>query len=135
MTENVETVKALYACFGRGDIPGILERLDPAIEWEYDWGAEPIPIFSPRRGREAVVGFFEALADFDFLKFEPVAFLEGGDMVAAPIRSELRHKGTGREFRDLEMHLWTFRPDGLVSRFRHMVDTRQFAHVIDAAPR
>ena len=34
-------------------------------------------------------------------------------MVAAPIRSELRHKGTGREFRDLEMHLWTFRPDAL----------------------
>ena len=34
-------------------------------------------------------------------------------------------KATGRRIRDLEMHLWTFAPDGKVARFRHVVDTHQ----------
>jgi ketosteroid isomerase-like protein len=130
MSRNVDAVKELYACFGRGDLPGILERLDPDVEWEHDWGAEPLPLYAPRRGREAVVGFFEALADFDFLRFEPVAFLEGDDMVAVPIHLGLRHKASGREMHDLEMHLWTFGQDGLVKRLRHILDTRQFASMV-----
>ena len=133
MSKNVDTVKELYECFGRGDVPGILERLDPDVEWEHDWGGEPLPIYATRRGREAAVGFFEALGEFDFLRFEPAGFLEGGDMVAVPIHAELRHKSSGRGFRDLEMHLWTFGADGLVRRFRHMGDTHQFAKMAGLA--
>ena len=80
-----------------------------------------------------VVGFFEALEAFEFQRFEPVAFLEGGDMVAVPIHSELRDKASGRQFRDLEMHLWTFGPGGLVRRFRHFGDTHQFAKMAGLA--
>jgi uncharacterized protein len=127
MSTNVEAVKAIYACFGRGDIPGILERLDPEIEWEHDWSSEPLPVNSPKHGRKEVVDFFKALADYDVPRFEPVAFVAEGDLVAVPIHTELRHKASGRNFRDLEMHLWTFGPDGLARRFRHFIDTRQFA--------
>jgi ketosteroid isomerase-like protein len=130
MSRNVETVKDLYARFGRGDVPGILERLAPDVEWEHDWGAEPLPLYVPRRGRAAVAGFFEALAAFEFLRFEPAAFLEGADMVAVPIHLALRHKASGRELRDLEMHLWTFGAEGLPRRFRHFADTRQLAWVM-----
>jgi ketosteroid isomerase-like protein len=132
VSRNIETVKEMYACFGRGDVPGILERLAPDVEWEHDWGMEPLPLYRERRGREAVAGFFEELGQFEFLRFEPVAFLEGGDMVAVPIRLELRHRESGRVLRDLEAHLWTFRPDGLVARVRHLIDTRQFAWLIGA---
>ena len=90
----------------------------------------PPPLYAPRNGREAVVGFFEALVDFDFLRFEPVAFLEGDDMVAVPIHLGLRHKASGREMHDLEVHLWTFGRDGLVKRLRHILDTRQFAMMV-----
>lgn len=127
MSRNVETVKAMYECFGRGDLPGILARLAPDIEWEHDWGSAPLRWYMPRRGRDQVVKFFETLADFDFLRFEPVAFLEGSNMVAVPIRIELRVKATGKVIKDLEAHLWTFGADGLVTRMRHLVDTRQFA--------
>jgi ketosteroid isomerase-like protein len=127
MSRNVDAVKAIYESFGRGDIPGILARLSPQVEWEHDWGGTPLKWYQPRRGRAEVVKFFEALADFDFLRFEPVAFLEGGNMVAVPVRLEVRVKATGREIRDLEAHLWTFGDEGLVSRFRHLVDTQQFA--------
>jgi ketosteroid isomerase-like protein len=74
-----------------------------------------------------MIGFFETLADFEFLHFEPVGFLEGDGMVCVPIRLELRVKANGRIIRDLEAHLWTFGADGKVTRLRHLVDTLQFA--------
>jgi hypothetical protein len=127
MSRNVDTIKAMYECFGRGDVPGILARLAPEVEWEHDWGGPTLRWYEPRRGRDSVAGFFSALADFEFVRFEPFAFLEGGNMVAVPVHLELRVKANGRMIRDLEMHLWTFREDGLVARFRHLVDTLQFA--------
>lgn len=127
MSRNVETVKAIYECFGKGDVAGILARLAPDVEWEHDWGAPPLRWYAPRRGRDEVPQFFAALADFEFLRFEPVAFLAGDNLVAVPIHFEARVKATGHTIRDLEAHLWTFDGDGLVQRFRHLVDTRQFA--------
>lgn len=127
MSRNVDTVKAMYECFGKGDLSGILARLAADVEWEHDWGSAPLPWYVPRRGRDEVPQFFASLADFEFLRFEPFAFLEGDNMVAVPIHLELRVKKTGKVIKDLEMHLWTFGGDGLVKRMRHLTDTRQFA--------
>lgn len=127
MSRHVDTVKAIYESFGKGDIPGILARLDPDVEWEHDWGSPPLKWCTPRRGRDQVPGFFESLADFEFVRFEPIAFLEGDSMVAVPIRLELRVKKNGQRIRDLEAHLWTFGPNGLVTRMRHFLDSHQFA--------
>jgi hypothetical protein len=30
---NVDTINGAYAAFAAADIPGILERLDPSVEW------------------------------------------------------------------------------------------------------
>ncbi|MCC6128431.1 MAG: nuclear transport factor 2 family protein [Acidobacteria bacterium] len=127
MSANIDTIKTMYECFGRGDIPGILAHLSDDVEWEHDWHGEILKWYEPRRGKEAVVGFFLTLSDFEFLKFEPFAFLEGDGMVAVPVRLELEYKANGKRIRDLEMHLWTFGGDGKVTGFRHFVDTLQFA--------
>jgi uncharacterized protein len=127
MSDHVASVQAIYDCFGRGDVDGILERLHPEVEWEHDWGTPPPALFRARRGLESVRGFFAELAQhYDFLRFEPVAFLTGGDMVAVPIHLELRHRASGRTFGDLEVHLWTFGADGRVTRLRHVIDPRPF---------
>ncbi|EHR73676.1 hypothetical protein BurJ1DRAFT_4891 [Burkholderiales bacterium JOSHI_001] len=34
MSSALATVQALYAAFGAGNIPAILERLDDAVQWE-----------------------------------------------------------------------------------------------------
>lgn len=81
----------------------------------------------PRRGREEVTKFFASLADFEFLRFEPFAFLEGENVVAVPIHLELRVKKTGKVIKDLEAQLWTLGDDGLVKQMRHRTDTRPFA--------
>lgn len=131
MSRNIDTVKQMYECFGKGDIAGILERLHPDVEWEHDWGGATLRMYEARRGRMAVPAFFELLADFEFRRFEPFAFLEGSDMLAAQIRLELVYKPTGKPHKDLEMHLWTFGADGLVARFRHFADTLQLARAME----
>jgi len=127
MSKNVNAVKAIYDAFGKGDVPAILSRLAPDVEWEHDWGGETLGWYEPRRGRDAVPAFFGTLADFEFARFEPFAYLEGDNMVAVPVRLELVVKASGKRIRDLEMHLWTFRVDGQVAKFRHLVDTLQFS--------
>ena len=127
MGSNANSVREIYACFGAGDIAGVLARLDPDVAWEHDWGMQPLDLHRERRGRDAVPGFFAGLTDFEFLRFEPFDLLEGDGRVVALIHVHLRHKATGRAYKDLEGHLWSFGPDGLVARFRHLADTRQLA--------
>ena len=127
MSLNTDAVKAIYESFGKADIPGIVARLASDVSWEHDWGGQTLRWFEPRRGRDAVPGFFATLADFEFVRFEPFAFLEGDGMVAVPVRLELVYRANGSRIRDVEIHLWTFGVDGLVTGFRHFVDTHQWA--------
>jgi hypothetical protein len=132
MAQHRDGVKGICAAFGQSDAPAIVARLDPDMEWEHDRGTPSPAVYAPRRGREAAAGFFAALAGFDFERFEPVAFLSGADSagresVAAPIHIALRRRASGAAPRDLEVHLWTFGPDGRVTRLRHELDLRPFA--------
>jgi ketosteroid isomerase-like protein len=128
MSRHIETVQAIYAAFGRGDVPAILAHLSPDVEWEHDGVDHGVPYLRPRRGRETIGGFFADLgANVEITRFEPLAFLAGGDQVAVPIRFECRLRRNGRAVKDLEMHLWTFGADGRVARFRHVLDTHQHA--------
>lgn len=122
---NVQTVQAIYEAFGRGDIPAILERLHPDVEWEHDTVAHGIPWVVPRRGRAAVGEFFQSLAALEFHVFEPVALLEGAGQVAGIIKLEATFRSTGKRMKDLEAHLFTFDESGRVTRFRHFIDTYQ----------
>jgi ketosteroid isomerase-like protein len=132
MSPSADAVKAIYESFGKGDVQGILARLATDVAWEHDWGGETLKWFEQRRGRDAVPGFFASLADFEFVRFEPFAFLEGDGMVAVPVRLELVCKASAKRIHDLEMHLWTFGSDGLVTGFRHFVDTHQWAQATRA---
>lgn len=118
-----ETVQAIYAAFGRGDIPAILDKLADDVVWEHDSTDHGIPLLTPRRGRREVVQFFESLAAIEIQQFEVPNLLEGGDQVVAVVRITHRHRRTDKVFRDIELHLWTLDDRGQVTAFRHMVDT------------
>lgn len=134
MSQHLATVQAIYGAFTRGDVPAFLSHLAADVEWEHDWGAEPLRWFKPRHGRADVANFFTELASLDVLHFAPEGFLESANQVAVVIRIHARVRETGQEIRDLEMHLWTFGADGKVSRMRHFSDTHQFALAAKAAP-
>lgn len=117
-------VQEIYQAFGKGDVPSILASLADDIDWDYGHGSTDVPWIQPRRGPEAVVGFFEALAAVDFQKFAPKEFLEAGNTVVALIEVEFTIKATGKRVTEEdEVHIWRFGPDGKVARFKHLVDT------------
>jgi ketosteroid isomerase-like protein len=132
-TSNVATVAAIYEAFGRGDIPAILDRLADDVDWEAgrteDHG---VPWLRPGTGKAHVASFFETLAPLEFKRFEPTSIIGDGDTVLAVIELEAHAPATGATIDDLEVHVWTFDPDGSVRSLRHVVDTVQHSKAAGA---
>jgi ketosteroid isomerase-like protein len=123
---NTETVQKIYAAFGRGDLPAILEHLAESVEWEYGGSPDDVPWLLPRRGREGAAQFFGSLAALEFQRFETKTLLEGSGMVVALIDIEATVKANGRRIRETdEVHIFHFDGAGRVVKFRHRVDTAQ----------
>lgn len=126
MSQHIATVQAIYEAFGRGDVPAILSHLADDVEWEV-WHSNSAqqagaPWLQARRGRDAVVGFFEAIGTFNFRTFNVLNICGSGDRVVSEIDLDMELPNGGG-VRDEEIHLWTFNPDGKVAKFRHYIDT------------
>ena len=134
---HIETVQEIYAAFGRGDVPAILDHLAGDVRWEH-WpdgsGAQRhgVPWLAERTGPEEVGEFFASLAALDIHAFAPRAFLAGDGTVAAVIDLDATVVATGERFRDVEIHLWSFGADGRVTAFRHFVDTVKHVEAVTA---
>jgi len=127
---NIQTVESIYAAFGRGDVPAILERLHPDVEWELDAPPSDVPWLRPGRGREAALAFFQALGALDFSDFRVHAVMGAGPWVVGLMRVEAVHKTTGRRLVEAyEVHIWRFDEEGRVTGMRHGSDTLQHARV------
>src|SRR5262245_51753619 len=121
---NIDTVRAIYEAFGRGDVPAILDRLDAAVEWETQAPVPGVPWLQSRRGKANIVGFFEAIAPLKITRFEPHTFFDGGDKVFVLIAFEATHGGNHYPFPN-NGHLWQFNSAGKVVRYDHVTDTAQ----------
>ena len=121
---NLATVQAMYAAFGRGDVPYILDQLADDISWDEGIRATDVPWLQSGRGKDAVVRFFTTLgSSVQFTKFEPVSITGDGDHVVGVIREAAIVNSTGREMaEELFVHFWTFGADGKVRAFRHIGD-------------
>lgn len=130
----METVQQIYAAFGRGDVPAILARLAPDVEWEYETFPNPVPWLQPLQGRDSVPRFFEVLAaQVEFQSFLPRELLAQGQTVVTLLDLEATVRSTGKRVveRD-EVHIWRFNDQGFVQRFRHRADTWQHAMALKA---
>jgi len=123
---NIETVQAVYAAFGQGDIPTILSYLGEDIEWEYGTLDAGVPWLKPRRGVAEVPKFFESLGALEFQKFQAKTLLESGNIVVALIDLAVVVKANGRSIvEEDEVHIWHFDDEGRVVRFCHRFDTHK----------
>jgi uncharacterized protein len=123
---NIETVKAIYEAFGRGDIAAILTHLAEDVQWEYGMSDTGVPWLKTRRGRAEVPRFFESMSAFELDQFDVKALLEGDNVVVALIDIAFEVKATGRKVSEEdEVHIWRFDSQGMVARFCHKVDTHQ----------
>lgn len=122
--DNLQTIQHLYAAFGRGDIPAIIEKLAPDVEWEYGITSTDVPWLQPQRGHTGAQKFFQALTALQFHAFNPHTLLANGDTVVALVNLEATVQKTGKRIvEEDEVHIWHFDKQGRVKRFRHRVDT------------
>src|SRR5512144_2126651 len=81
--ENIALVQEVYNNFKSGNIPALLERISPDIDWELP-EISNVPFSGKRQGREAVAQFFALLsAGQESLRFEPTSYIAQGDKVVA----------------------------------------------------
>lgn len=123
---NLQKVQDIYEAFRQGDVPTILQWLSPTVEWEYPATSTTVPWLQARKGREAVAGFFLALDGIQMDRFTPKEVLEGERLVVVLLDVEFTVKQTGkRVVEEDEIHIWRFDAQGLVSRFKHGVDSHR----------
>jgi hypothetical protein len=128
--DNIKVVQSAFAAFGRGDIPALLETMDPNVDWHGVIGVGPnVPTGGPRHGKAEVARFFQQVSDsVTFKKFEPREFLAKGDTVVTLGSYAGVVKHTGRSF-DLDWVMVMTVKGGKTTKFREYTD----AAVVTAA--
>jgi uncharacterized protein len=127
---NVETVQEIYAAFGRGDLPAMLDRMadDVVLDgWDDNAQAAGVPWLAERRGHDGVAEFVSVVAGVGVRDLQVLALMDGGDRVASEVVIETDH------YRDEEIVMWWFDPAGKVTRLRHYVDTAKHIAAAQAA--
>jgi ketosteroid isomerase-like protein len=78
--QNVETIKAIYEAFGRGDVAAILDACTDDVDWATDAAGDAAPWWGQRNGKEAVTGFFEGIGQTGpVTEFTPLSFTSNDD--------------------------------------------------------
>jgi uncharacterized protein len=126
----VAIAQNLYAAFGRGDLPFILDGLATDVEWAYP-GPDTIPFAGRFRGRDAVTGFFAKLSEsVELLEFEPRTFVNDGETVVVLGHERGNARRTGRAFEVDWAHVFIIR-EGKVASFVEYTDTAAVAAAIE----
>jgi ketosteroid isomerase-like protein len=126
--QNIETVKAAYEAFGRGDVQAILEMCTDDVDWGSDVVDPVAPWQGIKHGKQELVTFFEGIAATGPVNdFTPVSFTsnEDGD-VHTYVRYAFTVTATGRDVTTNIHHYWRFR-DGKIAYYRGSEDSAQVA--------
>jgi uncharacterized protein len=118
--QDVETVRGGYEAFNSGDIQGVLDRLDPDVEWvEPGGGNAPSGTFhGPQSVGDDV--FSAVPQHFDEFRAEPEKFDDQGDRVVVTGR----FKGKAKSGADLDAsfeHVYDMK-EGKIARLENKVD-------------
>ena len=106
--DNVATVQDIYAAFGQGNIPAILNVLADDVEFLQPPGGE-LPFKGAYYGRDGAGTFFQRLVEaVDVLAFEPQELVAQGDTVVALGHYRFRAKATGRAYDTDWAMVWRF---------------------------
>lgn len=127
---NVRVVQSLYAAFGRGDVPAVMEALDPNIVWTNPGPAE-FRYFGTHRGRDAVLGnIFMFLAEnMEIHIFEPREFVASGDHVVVFLHMEVTARRTGRRVTQEMAHAFRMK-DGRPVEFHDFQNNHAIAEAL-----
>jgi uncharacterized protein len=123
--QDVQTIREGYEAFNRQDIPSVLERFDPQIEWiEPGGGRAPAGMFL---GTQEVASKVFAVVPENFDDFSANAeqFIDAGEHIVVVGRFRGRAKG-GAALDAPFVHVWKME-NGKATRFYHHVEASAWA--------
>ena len=121
MADNSEIVRGIYAAFGRGDIPAVMQAMAPDVRWTE---AEGFPHGGTYRGPDAVLHnvIMNLGSEWETFSASPEQFVADGDTVVSLGRYSGVYKATGKSFSAPFAHVWTMRA-GKIAAFHQHTDT------------
>lgn len=125
--KNIETVKAMYAAFGRGDLQFVLDQLADADfqGWQVNSATRTrVPWHMELTNKQAVARYFtEGLRGIDHTKFEPRDFASNGRQVYVTVDMTQKVAASGKTIEQKDVvHTFTF-ADGRIVKVRIAEDT------------
>ena len=123
-SDNIETIKAVYAAFGRGDVGFIIDAVTDDVDWASDTSSAGAPWYGVRSGKVGVGAFFDAFGKaMDVEDFTPLTFASNADGdVLTVVRFATRSRETGK-LAKMQLHHWFRFTDGKISYYRGTEDT------------
>jgi hypothetical protein len=129
---GISVVHGFNDALARGDVAGMVDFLDPQVEWR---APESVPWGGTFRGREGVREFLgrilEQPAEF---RREVLEYIDFGERVVVLLRQMGRPKGGETEYDVREVHVWTVR-DGKIVDFEGSFDTATVLRTLHLQPR
>ena len=125
---NVDLVKQAYAYVATGNIPGVLDLFDPAIEWHECEGMPFVKGDGMYIGPEAVITnvFMNLPVYFDGFNVAVNEIFGADDKVVMVGYYQGLNKATGNTFKANATHVWTVK-NGKLAHFFQAVDTTTIA--------
>jgi len=125
--DSLQAAKEMYAAFGRGDLPGLLNLFADDVDWQSPPG--DFPISGKRQGRDDVAKLFGIIIEtLDVQVFEPRQFITEGNSTVVIGFDRSVVKATGVSYETEWVQVFTV-AGGKVVKFREYYDT---AVIVDA---
>lgn len=124
---NLQTVQAIYAAFGRGDVEAVLAHCVDAPEWEYGGSSTNLPWLRHQTTRTgALANMVASATELTLEHFVLKDLIEGEGVVVALLDIAFTVNRTGKRVVEVDaVQLWRFNAAGQVTQFRQRIDTHQ----------
>jgi ketosteroid isomerase-like protein len=123
---NVDTARAAYDAFGRGDLEALKDNFAEDGVWVT---SDELPLGGETRGRDAILGNFAQIPNYwNSFSVDPEEFIDAGEWVV--IRGTQRAGNDAGSFEAPFAHLMKFDADGKVVRGEFYADSAKAAKVL-----
>lgn len=120
--DNINLVKQMYADFGEGNIPAVLESMADDVVWKQPTDG-PAPFAGTIRGREQLATWFGQIDTVsDVEAFDIHDFFTKGNKVVALGSYIYQSKATGKTWESDWAMVWTIK-DGKIAQGQIIEDT------------
>ena len=130
---GVAVVRGFNDALARGDVGGMLDFLDPEVEFR---APESLPWGGTFHGHEGFREFLAKVFNQQPAEFsrELLEYLDAGERVVVLLRLRGAPNGGGKGFDVPEVHVWTVR-DGKIVDFEGYFDTATALRTLQLQPR